>query len=277
MGPDFFSEDTEQMQQLPTYAPQPMRWADLPEVRQSLAAQRTAQLRAVAKSGSEGSGPAPAAGEYRNASEVCAPRCGWECASKECNQVCEPSCAPPECKIMCGRDVSLCETRCGPPQCAVICPPTDCPSGGAGCGKCRTVCSPPVCTTNCGDNCQSVCEKPRCSWACHEGACPKPACKLNCTGFEPCKRTFQYANSSVPDPYPGEEVEAVTEGVASLDVAVLAAPATPPPHWEQVGPPAGLAVVPAGAHAGASALQTNLAHAFTVRWKEDGGHSGAVD
>lgn len=155
----------------------------------------------------------------------CDPRCQYHCGPKECDEVCEAACVPPQCETVCAKSADKCENRCGPPRCAVICPNSDCADGI--CPKCRTLCSPPLCTTQCSDSCQSVCTPPTCSWKCHPGKCPRPACKLECTGIKRCRQPFPPASESREQilMIPGRDV--ASEGVASLNPASLADAANP--------------------------------------------------
>lgn len=160
---------------------------------------------------------------------VCNPRCQYTCGHKECDQTCEPLCLPPKCETLCMKSADKCETRCAKPKCAVICPTTDCLNGD--CPKCRTICSQPACTTSCGGSCHSVCTQPQCSWKCKVGSCPKPDCKMTCSGFTQCHENLpsgvpQAASQKLPL-MPGMDIK--SQANASLDPKVLLKPAKPPP------------------------------------------------
>lgn len=190
LQPDFFSEDAQEMVEMPAYKP---------EVKP----------------------PPPDA-------PVCEPYCAYKCGPhKECDETCEAVCAPPQCETVCMKSADKCDTRCGPPHCAVVCPETHCT--GPDCPKCRTVCAPPSCTTQCSDDCHSICAQPTCSWKCHPEMCPKPTCTMQCTGTGGCRAQLPPANATrgqVPI-LPGSKI--VAEGPASLDPAILRTNPTPPP------------------------------------------------
>lgn len=157
---------------------------------------------------------------------VCNPQCFYSCGRSECDQACEPLCLPPKCETLCAKSEDKCNTRCGKPKCAVICPTGSCV--GSNCPKCRTLCSPPVCTTSCSGSCHSVCSQPQCSWKCKAGSCPKPDCKMTCSGAgKACQEKFaQGASRSKVPLMPGMDMKA--EGVASLDPTVLTQPSEAP-------------------------------------------------
>jgi len=163
----------------------------------------------------------------------CHPRCEWQCPpTTDCDQTCQPYCMPPMCQTFCARnEEDSCETRCGPPQCSVVCPPGR--LHGDPTGRCQTVCVPPVCRTECGSvkgKCQSECEEPSCTWKCElASACPKPNCTLRCTGIKECAQPRPLPQAKKLD-VPSDHV-GVTYGDASLDVSILAHPATPHPEF----------------------------------------------
>jgi len=160
--------------------------------------------------------------------EICDPQCKWTCGpQKECDEVCEPVCLPPQCKLLCHSLVKTCETRCGAPSCAVVCPTASCKNGD--CPKCRTICGPPACTTQCGEDCQGICSDPQCTWKCHPGTCPKPTCKLTCSGIKSCATKFPPARMNKVPLMPGQEV--INEGKASLNMAKAMDPGQAPPLW----------------------------------------------
>lgn len=164
----------------------------------------------------------------------CQPRCEWECpASTECDQTCQPYCMPPRCQTFCERnEADSCETRCGPPQCSVVCPPGR--LSGDPTGHCQTVCVPPVCRTECGNvkgKCQSECEEPSCTWKCELAvACPKPNCTLRCSGIKECAQPRPLPQAKKLGA-PAADRVGVTYGDATLDVNILAHPATPYPEF----------------------------------------------
>jgi len=165
---------------------------------------------------------------------VCNPKCGYTCGKSECDQTCEPICLPPQCETLCMKSEDKCETRCNKPKCAVICPASaqDCPNGD--CPKCRTICAPPACTTSCSGSCHSVCTQPQCNWKCDRGKCPKPECKMSCSGFDKCHDHFPKVGAKVPI-MPGMDIKA--EDKASMDPAVLTEPVVaPPPQGPQTLP-----------------------------------------
>lgn len=158
---------------------------------------------------------------------VCNPKCGYTCGHSECDQTCEPICLPPQCETLCAKSEDKCETRCNKPKCAVICPASaqECPNGD--CPKCRTICAPPACTTSCSGSCHSVCTQPQCNWKCDRGKCPKPECKMSCTGFDKCHDHFPNTNLTKVPIMPGMDIKA--EDSASMDPAVLTEPVVAPP------------------------------------------------
>lgn len=205
----FFSEDADKMAQMPPYL--------------------TAHAGHLAKNRN----PALGSRYAVPGAKVCDPKCSYSCGHRECDQACEPQCLPPKCETICMKSADKCETRCAKPKCAVICPATvECSDGN--CPKCRSLCAPPACTTSCSDSCHSVCSKPRCRWKCHVGKCPKPSCKMACTGLEPCSE-FMAKNLTKVPLMPGLDIK--TEARASLDPQVLATPPKAPP-------PPGFAVAP---------------------------------
>jgi len=159
---------------------------------------------------------------------VCNPKCGYTCGKKECDQTCEPLCLPPQCETLCMKSEDTCTTRCNKPKCAVICPSSvePCPNGD--CPKCRTVCAPPACTSSCSGSCHSVCSQPQCSWKCKTESCPKPDCKMTCSGFSECHDKFPNANLTKVPLMPGMDIKA--EGRASMDPTSLMKPVDAPPR-----------------------------------------------
>jgi len=166
--------------------------------------------------------------DYMRGAPVCNPRCGYTCGpDKECDQTCEPVCLPPQCETLCVKSEDKCETRCNKPKCAVICPASAEPCPNGDCPKCRTLCAPPICTTSCSGSCHSVCTQPQCTWKCKlPEVCPKPECKMTCTGFDKCHDKFPNANLTKVPLMPGLTV--MEEGRASMDPATLMEPAKPP-------------------------------------------------
>lgn len=157
------------------------------------------------------------------------PSCFYSCGKRECDQSCEPLCLPPKCETLCSKSEDKCNTRCSKPKCAVLCPTAllqsaDCPNGK--CPKCRTLCAPPACTTSCSGSCHSVCTQPQCSWKCKAGNCPKPDCKMSCSGFHQCREKLDGNLTKVPL-MPGMDIKA--KAVASMDPTVLTQPAQAPP------------------------------------------------
>jgi hypothetical protein len=166
-------------------------------------------------------------GRYRiPGAKVCDPQCKYTCGHRECDQDCEPRCLPPKCETICTKSADTCETRCAKPKCAVVCPASveSCPDGH--CPKCRSLCAPPACTTSCSGSCHSVCAQPRCTWKCHVGKCPKPACKMTCTGLEPCHDMPPRNITKVPL-MPGMHI--MEDARASLDPKTLLSPPVAPP------------------------------------------------
>jgi len=158
---------------------------------------------------------------------VCNPRCGYTCGHSECDQTCEPICLPPQCETLCAKSEDKCETRCNKPKCAVICPAAAEPCPNGDCPKCRTICAPPACTTSCSGSCHSVCTQPQCNWKCDQGKCPKPACKMTCSGFDKCHDKFPNTNLTKVPLMPGMDIKA--EDRASMDPTVLTQPVVAPP------------------------------------------------
>lgn len=158
---------------------------------------------------------------------VCNPRCGYSCGHSECDQACEPVCLPPQCETLCMKSEDKCNTRCNKPKCAVICPASAEPCPNGDCPKCRTICAPPACTTSCSGSCHSVCTQPQCNWKCKAGNCPKPECKMTCSGFDKCHDKFPNTNLTKVPIMPGMDIKA--EDRASMDPTVLTQPVVAPP------------------------------------------------
>jgi len=166
---------------------------------------------------------------------VCNPRCGYACGTSECDQTCVPLCLPPQCETLCMKSEDKCNTRCNKPKCAVICPAAAEPCPNGDCPKCRTICAPPACTTSCSGSCHSVCTQPQCTWKCKLGDCPKPDCKMTCSGFAECKDHFPNTNLTKVPIMPGMTIKA--EDKASMDPATLMEPVkAPPPEGPKVVP-----------------------------------------
>jgi len=166
---------------------------------------------------------------------ACNPKCGYSCGKSECDQTCEPLCLPPQCETLCMKSDDKCETRCNKPKCAVICPTDLCPNG-LDCPKCRTICAPPACTTSCSGSCHSVCTQPQCTWKCDRGKCPKPECKMTCSGFdkEKCHDHFPNTNLTKVPLMPGMDIKATDK--ASMDPKTLYDKQTPPAPGPLDGP-----------------------------------------
>lgn len=165
--------------------------------------------------------------DYMPGDPVCNPRCGYTCGHKECDQTCEPVCIPPQCETLCMKSEDKCTQRCSKPKCAVICPASAEPCPNGDCPKCRTICAPPQCTTSCSGSCHSVCSQPQCSWKCHMGKCPKPDCKMTCSGFSECHDKFPNANITKVPIMPDMKIMEVDR--ASMDPATLMEPVKAPP------------------------------------------------
>jgi len=164
---------------------------------------------------------------------VCNPKCGYSCGESECDQTCEPICLPPQCETLCMKSDDKCETRCNKPKCAVICPAAAEPCPNGDCPKCRTICAPPACTTSCSGSCHSVCTQPQCNWKCDRGKCPKPECKMTCSGFDKCHDHFPNTNITKVPLMPGMDIKATDK--ASMDPKTLYEKQTPPkPQGPQV-------------------------------------------
>lgn len=208
-------------------------------------------------------------GRYRiPGAKVCDPQCKYTCGHNECDQACEPRCLPPKCETLCAKSADVCETRCAKPKCAVICPASveKCPDGH--CPKCRSLCAPPACTTSCSGSCHSVCTQPRCTWKCHVGKCPKPSCKMKCTGLEPC-HDFPARNLTKVPLMPGMTIK--SEDRASLDPKTLLKPpvAPPPPGVQAVPTDMGLQHI--GSGHGEVPLQTTISpvQRLKMRWQAE--------
>lgn len=166
---------------------------------------------------------------------VCNPRCGYTCGHNECDQTCEPICLPPQCETLCMKSEDKCETRCNKPKCAVICPASAEPCPNGDCPKCRTICAPPACTTSCSGSCHSVCTQPQCTWKCKMESCPKPECKMTCSGFNECHDKFPNSNLTKVPIMPGMKI--MEEARASMDPTSLMGPnKAPPPAGPEVLP-----------------------------------------